>query len=185
MPAIKTKCLILTAATFVVSCNISAKEIYPHEGRSEEAPYILQIHGCDLQGMTFGSGIVPINRNSDYSALIVAPSLYREIKYSIHQEIERVAKTHSELRKAESKVSAFEDAGNIPAMDHWSKKATSIKMEIIRGVNKRMYPKIAQTIITRENPSTFYGRSATDSVKANSLQELIDITNDSCVALIK
>ncbi len=157
-----------------------AQEIYPHAGATEEPPYLLNIHGCDLQGITVGSRFVPIKRNFSYVALILAPSRYFKIKRSVEHEIVQGKKLSTELKKTKKKIAEFEDVGNIQAMEHWERKATSIELEITKEMNRRLLPKFAQEIIASERPATYYARSEKDRYRTNTLQQLIDVTGDNC-----
>ncbi len=157
-----------------------AQEIYPLAGATEESPYLLNVHGCDLQGITVGSRFVPIKRNSSYVALVLAPSRYWKIKRSVDHEIVRAKESSTELKKAKKKVAEFEDTGNIQAMEHWERKAASIELEIAKGMNRRLLPKFTQEIIASERPATYYARSEKDRYRTNTLQELIDVTGDNC-----
>lgn len=157
-----------------------AQEIYPREGATDDPPYLLNVHGCNLQGISAGSRFVPIKRNSSYVVLIVSPSRYWKIKSSVNNEILQAKESSADLKKAKKKISEFEDAGNIPAMEHWERKMATIDLEITKSVNRRFLPKIAQEIVTSEHPSTYYGRSEKDRYRANTLQELIDVTGDNC-----
>jgi hypothetical protein len=170
------------AAVLLVLCrNVWAEAPYPYEGFAEEPPYILKIHGCDLKNMTAGHRVVPIQRESSSSALILPPSRYWEIKGSVNQEIRRAKESSTELKKAWKKVSEFEEVGNILAMEHWEKKAFSIELEITRSTNRKFLPQYAQRIISTENLPTYFGRLHTDRFKTRTLEELIEETGDNCI----
>lgn len=153
---------------------------YPHAGLTEEPPYILKIHGCDFKNLTAKHRFVPIERESSSSALIVPPSYYESITESVSREIKRSKDSNVELKKAWKKTAEFEEAGNIPAMEHWKGKAQSIELQITRNINARLLPEYAQKIISRENPPTYFGRLHTDHFKTKTLQELIEATGDNC-----
>jgi len=161
-----------------------AETIYPYEGFTEEPTYLLEAHGCATTPETKGLSLT-IARNASYTALMLPPSRYQAIKYLVAAEIEREKSSSMELKKAWKKVSEFENSGNIQAMQHWNKKALSIELEIIRATNRRLLPSHAERIIADENPPTYYGRLHTEKFKTNTLQELIDATDDNCWKPIK
>lgn len=174
--------LLLHVAVLILLCNSAlAQEIYPREGAAEEQPYLLKVHGCNLQGISVGSQSVPIARNSSYTVLVLSPSRYWKLKSVVLQEIVREKESSTELKKAKKKVVEFESAGNIQAMEHWARKAASIELEIIRRTNRRRLPKLAQEIVASERPASYHGLTGQDRYRVNTLQELIDITGDNCV----
>lgn len=153
-------------------------EVWPVKGLSDdEPPFLLHVHGCPpIASLSFR-----IERERSGSFLVLPPTFFQEMRGQIDGLILNERRSSVELKKAIAKAREFENSGNMPAMQHWALKVSDIDLQIQRSINKVALPTFAKTFIAKGPLPEFYSTSTDRPVKAKSLDELIEITNDRCV----